>query len=226
MKSLIAFAALALLLLTRAARADEDARGALYVGPKLSYFGSSALQIDGKTQDAEDDPFGYGLSAGYRFRFVPWLGVQLGGSIGKYSTRWSRQRDESRVRADLALGLVVVGAIYRPPGDQPLSKRGISRVDWRVGLPVGLTWVWLDEGPSRSVEAHYSGGRGYTVAPVVGADLFAGRHGAYIELGVSISRLHVKRTATLRGDPSVGGEESYRYSDGVLSLGWGYALEF
>lgn len=226
MKRLPVWAALALLLLSRTARAQEDARSTLLVGPRLSYFGSSRLEIDGERQEDESDPFGYGLGVGYRFSFVPWLGVQLSGGIGKYSTAWSRERDESRTRADLAVGLFVTGTVYRAESEKARRMRAISQVNWRLGLPVGVTWVWFTEEPSRLVDVRYTGGRGFTWAPVVGADLFSGRHGAYVELGVTVSSIAIQRTATLAADPSVGGDESYRYSDATLSLAWGYALRF
>lgn len=218
-------AALCLLLLPCAARADDATprRSTLYVGPKVAFFGSSGLVIDGETQKSESDFTDYALSAGYRYRLLPWLGAELSGSIGKYSTSWSRERDESRARADIALGPVLLGTLYRARA----AKARLSRADWRLGIPVGVTWAWFEAGASRAVQARYEGGRGFTFGAVAGVDFsFAGNHGAYVDVGLAMSSLSITRSATVSAAPSVGGDEAYRYSDVRLWLAWGYALHF
>ncbi|RYZ01919.1 MAG: hypothetical protein EOO73_33670 [Myxococcales bacterium] len=90
-----------------------------------------------------------------------------------------------------------------------------------------MTWVWFDEGPSRAVEARYEGGRGFSFGAVAGVDFaLSANHAVYVEAGLEISSVRMTRSATVKANPSLRGEETYRYSDSRLSLGWGYALRF
>ncbi len=204
--------------LSREARADEQPwmPARLHLGPRVTLY-PQALEIDGRSQPSDGTSSGYGVNGAFRYHFLPWLGAEVSGSISRFSSEWSERRGETRTRADLAAGPLFIHTF-------PTSK---FQVQLRFALPVGITWVWFDEGPERAVIEQYQTGRGFTVTLVGGLDIFfVGPHGAYLDLGLGGGAFSVQHSATLKADPTVRSTEQYRYSGTTALIGGGYAYRF
>lgn len=211
---------LALLVLCRSteARADSPSppRSRLYMGSSFSISAQSSLTVDGRPQGDEGGAFGLAVNVGYLQRLVPHLGVGLFAGMGLAPSYWSEQRGETRNRAQLALGPVFFGT----------EVRRRPTIEWRIGLPIGYTRAWLRPGPGRAVEETYSPGSGLNISLIGGLDILGAHHGGYFDLGYALHLTWLTHTATLKADPSVQSQQSYRYSDHALIVGTGYTYRF
>lgn len=217
MKRAMLFATL--LAVPSVAHAQEPPRSRLelYGGPKLIDIHDSSLSIDGQSRPRTEQLLGIGLDVGARIHLVSLLSLQVGASVGRYSSDLSDTKyAEERTGLDLAAGPVLSG-ILRP-------KR--PYLGWRVGLPIGPSWAWLDESPGFAVEERFGAGRGINGSLIGALELFTGRHGGYAEVGLTMTWLRFEHTAWLKADPSVQRHELYRFTDTSLVLGWGYAYRF
>jgi len=200
------------------ARADTPSppRSRLYMGSTASISAHSSLTVDGRSQGDEGGAFGVAVGVGYLQRLVPHLGVGLFAGIGTASSYWAEQRGEHRNRAQLALGPVFFGT----------ELRRSPTLEWRIGLPIGYTRAWLSPGPGRAVEETYSPGSGVNISLIGGLDILGAHHGGYVDLGYALHLTWLTHTATLKADPSVQSQQSYRYFDHAIILGTGYTYRF
>ncbi len=190
----------------------------LYQGVAVSVGGdesAASLSIDGGPAHHEDSYINASINAAYVQGLLPHFGVGLFAGFGSANTFWSYYRDESRTRAQLALGPVFVSELP-----------GTNGIEWRVGIPIGYSLAWYEPAKGRAVEDTYANAHGMNAAVVVGADIVGRHHGGFIDLAYSFHLTWLTHTATLRSDASVHVAESYRYFERTLALGGGYVYQF
>lgn len=198
------------------ARADTSSRlrSRFYQGFALGVGAASSLTIDDRSQHDEGGTFNAVINAAYVQGVLPHFGLGLFGSIGSASTAWSEDRKETRTRAQLALGPVLV------------LPAGYPNLEWRVGVPFGYTRAWFNPGEGRAVEETFSTAHGMNLSLVTGLDMLGEHHGGFVDLSYVFHLTWLTHTSTLRSDESVQAKQSYRYLERGLFLGAGYAYRF
>lgn len=185
----------------------------LYAGGSFGSVGSTLLSVDGARQPAEKYPFNFAVTAGYLQRLLPRFGVALQGSWGPTSSGWSEGRGEIRQRAGVTLAPTF--ALTLKPR-HPTSQ-------WRLGLPVGYSSLYIKPGPGRAVVERFTGGHGFSLGLVTGFDWFGTHHGGYFEAGYG---MHVNWSTRHASSGSIKTSEEYRHLEYAALVGWGYAYRF
>ena len=198
------------------AEAPRPPRSRFYLGSSFTFSGHSSLAIEDGAQHAEGGGLGLTFDVAYLQRLLPHVGASLSAGIGSAPTYWSTQRGEGRNRAQLALGPVLFGTA---------AKRG-PNIEWRVGLPIGYTRAWFTPGPGRAVDEAYSPANGLNASLIGGLDIMGAHHGGYLHVGYTLHLTWLTHTAALKSDPRVRSQQQYRYLDGAVILGTGYAYRF
>jgi len=215
-----AYTSVAALLVLPVAEARAETPGRLssrlYVGAALSGIGAeSSLSADGGPSQDEGGGANIAFNAAYLQGLLPHFGVGIYAGAASADSIWSRDRGEGRGRAQLALGPMFVGSVP-----------GTFNVDWRIGLPIGYTLMWIRPGRGRAVEETYSNAHGLNGSLVLGVDILGKHHGGFVDLTYALQLSWLTHSATLRSDESVRSEQSYRYFDRGLALGAGYVYQF
>lgn len=181
----------------------------------MGLVGVSSLRIDGQGQPSEGRVETLAFMLDYVQHLAPHVGVELLGSVGSTSSRWSEARGESRARAELAMGPVF--AVER-------GRR--TRFEWHVSLPVGYTFAWFGAGEDRIVSESYAHGAGLNFQLKTGLGIFARHHGGFIDVGYAFHVTWIDHRAHLISDPSISSTERYQYIEHAGFIGGGYTYLF
>jgi len=204
----------------RSAGAPESA--ALIARPRIeagSTLGSNMrtdLSIDGGQRTNEGTRGSAGVSARYSQGFLPYFGAVVLARFGSESSGWSEQRDETRLRGELAIG----PELWLSPRSHKVT------VDLRFAIPIGPTWTRFEPTHRDTMTEEYSVGHGVNFGVVAGAEVFWKHHGCYLELAYVRQLTWMTHRATLASDSTVRSAERYRYDQQSAVLGFGYAYRF